>query len=251
MLPQHLKQSFITPQSLGRCMAVANPFWAYPIAVVGDGGVSSSQVAPLIAAIREAPQRPIRIITHEDEQGRVFNCSFFEDEANMRGFLDWYGVNALSPDGEFHHCLQPAAAEKGGLPTQETLIFSAGTRILADTRFGEYQLGMSVRYTAWRPRSLEMFEEAAVGAACAEFEGRIATCMQERGVAYFGRLMMTDVPEGSGEIGTILTAVRFGSVDDARRGSALSRELMAPELTKWFEPSPPTIYGTALRVLEV
>ena len=62
---------------------------------------------------------------------------------------------------------------------------------------------------------------------------------------------MTDVPEGSGRAGTIITAVRYGSLDDARRGSALSRELMEPELTRWFQPAPPTIYGTTLRVLEV
>ena len=229
-------------------MAVANPFWRYPIAVVGDGGVAT-QVAPLIAAIRTAPHRPIRIITHEDDNGRTFNCSFFEDEATMRGFLEWYGANALSPDGEFHTCLKSAADQD--LPTPSTLLFVAGTRILADTRFGEYQLGMAVRYTAWQPKTPEMFEEAAIGASCAEFEERIATCMQERGVSYFGRLLMTDVPEGSGQAGTIITAVRYGSLDDARRGSALSRELMDAELSRWFLPSPPTIYGQALRVLEV
>ena len=248
VLPAHLKQSFITPTPPGRCMAVANPFWAYPIAVVGDGGVSSSQVAPLIAAIRAAPQRPIRIITHEDENGRVFNASFFDDEATMKGFLQWYDENALSKDGEFHHCLQPAAAA-GALPTAETLIFAAGTRILADTRFGEYQLGMAVRYTTWEPHSAEMFEEAAVGAARDEFEERIAESMNARGVSYFGRLVMAHA--GDEGVGRIVTAVRYGSLDDARRGSALSRELLHPELTRWFHPAPPTIYGTALRVLEV
>ena len=83
------------------------------------------------------------------------------------------------------------------------------------------------------------------------FEARLAKCMSERGVAYFGRLVMTDVPEGSGEVGTILTAVRFGSLDDARRGSALSRELFHSDLSRWFRPAPPTVIGTALRVLEV
>ena len=111
---------------------------------------------------------------------------------------------------------------------------------------------MAVRYTAWQPRSVELYEEAAVGAAAAEFEERIATCMQERGVAYFGRLLMTDAgAEAAGRAGTILSAVRYGSMDDARRGSALSRELMAPELSRWFHSAPPTIWGTAQRVLEV
>ena len=121
-------------------MAIANPFWRYPIAVAGDDAVKS-QVAPLIAAIRAAPQRPIRIITHKDESGRVFNCSFFEDEATMRGFLDWYNINALSPTGDLHECLRSAVAEEHELPTASTLIFGAGTQVLADTRFGEYQLG--------------------------------------------------------------------------------------------------------------
>jgi len=224
-------------------MAITNPLWAYPIAVVDDGGMAAANVSPLIAAIREAPQRPIRIITHTDETGRVFNCSFFEDEPAMRGFLDWYGVNALSPDGEYHHCLKSAAAET--VPSPASLLFATGTKVLADTRFGEYQLGMAVRYTAWQPHSTEMFEEAAVEAAADEFEERIAACMQERGVTYFGRLLMTDA------VGTVLTAVRYGSIDDARRGSALSRELMSTELSRWFRPAPPTVFGTALRVLEV
>ena len=242
----------MTPTPAGRCMAVANPFWAYPIAVTGDGGAASSQVAPLIAAIRAAPHRPIRIITHEDENGRVFNASFFEDAETMRGFFDWYGANALDPDGEFHYCLRTAALDqKDGLPTSDTLLFAAGTRILADTRFGEYQLGMAVRYTAWQPHDAATFEEAAVGAARDEFEERIATCMRERGVSYFGRLVLTNVAEGGAAPGTIMTAVRYGSLDDAARGTALSRELMHPELARWFRPRPPTIIGTALRVLEV
>ena len=42
-----------------------------------------------------------------------------------------------------------------------------------------------------------------------------------------------------------------GSLDDAMRGTALSRELAQTELSRWFHPDPPTIIGTALRVLEV
>jgi hypothetical protein len=252
VMPDHLKESFLTPTPPGRCMAVANPFWAYPIAVVGDSD-KASQVAPLIAAIRnEAPHKPIRIITHEDDSGRVFNASFFEDRDTLDGFLKWYGENALSPSGAHHHCLKSAAAEQDApLPTPETLIFQTGTRILADTRFGEYQLGMAVRYTAWQSRSPEAFEEAAAGTAADEFEDRIAELMQEHGVAYFGRLLMTDIAEGETGAGTILSAVRYGSLDDAKRGSALNREYLDSELSRWFEAAPPTVVGTALRVLEV
>lgn len=251
VLPSHLKEAFLTPPTYGRCMAIANPFWRYPLAVVGDDGVAPPQVSPLIAAIRAAPQRPIRIITHTDSRGHVFNASFFEDAPTMEGFFEWYEANALRPDGEFHHCLEPAAAEQTALPASAAeLLFARGRRILADTRFGEYQLGMAVRYSAWVPWSADMFEEAAVGAARDEFEERIAESMNARGVAYFGRLVLAEeATEGSP--GRIVTAVRFGSLDDARRGSALTRELVHSELSRWFQPSPLTIYGTALRVLEV
>ena len=247
VLPDHLRQTFITPTPPGRCMAITNPFWAYPIAVVGDSAIAS-QVSPLVSAIREAPQRPIRIITHADESGRVFNCSFFDDEETMNGFLDWYGENALHPDGPYHHCLQGAAADKAGLPTRETLIFGSGSRMLADTRFGEYQLGMAVRYCLWQCKSPEMREEAIAGAAA--LEPRVASLMEQQGIAYFGRLILTDTVD-AGSPGTILSAVRYGSLEDARKGTAASRAMLATEVARWFEPNAPTIIGTAQRVLEV
>jgi hypothetical protein len=96
-----------------------------------------------------------------------------------------------------------------------------------------------------------MLEEAAVGTAADEFEARIAAIMRDRGVSYFGRLVMTDEHEGSSKVGNIITAVRFGSLNDAVRGTALTRELLYPELSRWFKPLPTTIMGTAIRVLEV
>jgi hypothetical protein len=244
VLPDHLKINFITPTPQGRCMAIANPFWRYPIAVVGDDEVSS-QVSPLIRAIRAAPQRPLRIITHETECGKVFNCSFFDDEATMQGFLTWYGDNALNPDGELHHCLQPAAAQDEVLPTPETLVFASGSQVLADTRFGEYQLGMAVRYSRWVLQGTPEERAQWIDEVSApEIEQRIASCMQEHEVSYFGRLVMADGR------GTVLTAVRYGSLDDCRRGTAASRELLQAEVDKWFS-SGETIMGSAQRVLEV
>ena len=52
-----------------------------------------------------------------------------------------YNENALQPSGEFYSCLAPAAADTDALPTPGTLLFGTGTSVLADTRFGEYQLG--------------------------------------------------------------------------------------------------------------
>ena len=67
--------------------------------------------------------------------GRVFNASFFDDEPSKSAFLDWLSENALQPTGVYHACLAPAAAADE-LPTAETLLFGAGKRVLADTRFG-------------------------------------------------------------------------------------------------------------------
>ena len=63
----------------------------------------------------------------------MFNCS------RCRGRTEdssWYGKKALSPDGELHHCLKPAACDKM-LPTPDTLLFGTGSQVLADTRFGD------------------------------------------------------------------------------------------------------------------
>ena len=56
---------------------------------------------------------------------------------------------------------------------------------------------------------------------------------------------------GAGSPGTILSAVRYGSLEDARKGTAASRAMLATEVARWFEPNAPTIIGTAQRVLEV
>ena len=240
-LPDHLKVNFMTPRP--KCMIVGNPFWRYPIASIGDDELSA-QVSPLIAAIRQALNRPIRIITHVDEEGKVFNCSFFEDEETMWGFLDWYGKKALSPDGELHHCHKPAACDKV-LPTPDTLLFGTGSQVLADTRFGEYQLGMAVRYSLWQLQgSADERAQWLDEVSDSEIEQRIAECMHEHDVSYFGRLVMTD-----GQ-GTVLTAVRYGSLDDCQRGTGASRDLLKDEVARWFSEGN-TIMGTAQRVLEV
>jgi hypothetical protein len=116
-----------------------------------------------------------------------------------------------------------------------------------------------------------MRAEARVQAATPEFEARIAQCMQDHGVTYFGRLIL----EHSGADGSapefltasryaclLLTPIRgpmpthapapcrYGSLDDAVRGTSLVRELMAPELSRWFSDHH-MLHGTATRVLEL
>ena len=86
-VPPHLRQTFYTPAPPGRVMIVGKPFWNYPIAVVPP----RTEVAPLITAIRalDRSARPFRIISHEDDTGRVFNASFFDDQQTMDAFLAW------------------------------------------------------------------------------------------------------------------------------------------------------------------
>ena len=49
----------------------------------------------------------------------------------------------------------------------------------------------------------------------------------------------------------LLTALRYGSLDDARRGTAVVRELMGPELRRWFNNEHATLLGTTTQVLEL
>ena len=160
--PPNLVPSFYTPMK-DRCVIVGKPYWSYPLAVMPP----PEKVAPLITAIREldSSRRPFRIISHEEgSSGRVFNASFFQDENTMRSFLSWYGENALEKSGKYFGCLEPAAADPADRPTPTSLLFGAASSVLADTRFGEYQLGMAVRYSRQVLRSAEMMEEASVEA---------------------------------------------------------------------------------------
>jgi len=95
-----------------------------------------------------------------------------------------------------------------------------------------------------------MHDEVNEIATSAEFEQRIADCMQTNGIAYFGRLIMSEGEGGGDGGGTLMTAVRYGSLDDAVRGSTAARELLAPEIERWFSEHT-SIIGTASRVLEL
>lgn len=243
-LPAHLRMPFLTPIPSGRCMIVGAPFWRYFLAVVPP----EPEVAPLINAIRELDVRPFRIVSHVDEAGKVFNASFFEDEATMDAFLEWYGTNALTPGSLYHACLTSAAPEGGALPTEHSLLFGKGLHVLADTRFGEFQLGMAARYSSYRLRDEAMHSEARVQAATSEFEERIAAHMQAEGIAYFGRLIMEQPSDGGAA--EFVTAARYGSIEDAHRGTMLTRELVGDDMSRWFQ-SHSDLIGTATRVLEL
>ena len=249
--PAHLREqhAITTPlSSTNRVMIIGNPWMRYALAKMPP----EPSVAPLVAAIRDlAPtQRPFRIVSHEEPSGRVFNAAFFDDEPTMRNWLEWLGSTALDPSGELHECLAPAAADSSAVPTLDTLLFAAATRVLADTRFGEYQLGMAARYSKYTLRAAAMAPEVAEEVASAEFEQRIADCMQAHGVDYFGRLVMDADDGGAAGGGTIISATRYGSLDDAERGTRAVREMLQRDMERWFVDSA-TVMGTASRILEL
>ena len=84
-VPHHLKQlsdALFTPMTTGRCMIVGQPRYKYPIAVVPP----PKEVAELLSAIRSCESRPFRIVSYEEDSGKVFNCSFFNDADHMHSW---------------------------------------------------------------------------------------------------------------------------------------------------------------------
>lgn len=254
-LPEHLQSSFLTTPTLGlRAVIVGKPLYKYPIAVVPP----PPEVRVLMDAIRnECECRPFRIVSNEDEQGRVFNASFFDDQEKMHQWVDWLLDNALTPGSRFHECLLEAKADapEQELPSSgETLLFARGVQEIADTRFGEYMVGMAACYTRQVPVCAERHAEMIEEAAAPEFEQRIARCMQEEGIAYFGRLAMVEDSDVTGHGSSppaLLTILRYGSPEDARRGTAAVRELMHEELTRWFGNQHASMIGTITQCMEL
>jgi hypothetical protein len=255
-------KSFLTAVAQKTCMTVGKPAWRFPLATPK----ARAAVAPLMDAIKRLDERPFRMVSHEDEDGNSFNCSFFHSEEQKLAFQDWEAKNALTPGSQFHECLTQASE---AVPSSEALYFGEGAQMLTDSRFGEYQLGMAVRYSRAVFRSREMMDEAAVqvGASLAPrtplalspptrhgprahagdppFERIMARAGMKRGIPYFGRLVMTTPDEN-----TWLTATRYGSVADAKEGKEVVKELFAQEMDRWFD-SYESQYGTTSQLLEL
>ena len=49
----------------------------------------------------------------------------------------------------------------------------------------------------------------------------------------------------------LITGLRYGSLDDVKRGTAAVRELMRPELSQWFGNEYTSLMGTTTQVLEL
>ena len=94
-------------------MSVVNPF-RHREPQLEDALQALPAVPPLLSAIKQYESRPFRIISHECEDGKVFNCAFFDNHTAMDAYKEWFTAKALTPGGEFHSPLTTAFANIGG-----------------------------------------------------------------------------------------------------------------------------------------
>ena len=227
----------------GTVMTVVRPF--APRSSLPEALQALPAVPALLDAIKACEHRPFRVISHETDGGRVFNCAFFDNVDAFVSYREWFAEHALRPGGEFYADIAQTFADRGSMPTAESWLWGTGTRILSDTRFGEYQLGMAVRYSQATFIDAAAAEDAGQRALDPAFERKIARGMQDAGVAYFGRIVMQE--EASGRW---ITASRYGSLEDAQRGTAAVKRIAADDISRWFSTYE-YIIGTARRILEL
>jgi len=84
---RRLNSTLLSPVDNQTAMIVGRPLWRYPLAVANP----EPGMRPLLEAIGELPLdcRPFRIVSHEAEDGRVFNSTFFDSDAHTNAFLQW------------------------------------------------------------------------------------------------------------------------------------------------------------------
>ena len=75
-------------------MSVVNPFvLREPLQEAGQAlpavDNSDGKGRTLLSAIRSFEHAPFRIISHECEDGKVFNCAFFDDANTMAEYNKW------------------------------------------------------------------------------------------------------------------------------------------------------------------
>ena len=180
-----------TPTGLSTTMTIVNPF-VHREPQLADALQALPAVPTLLHAIKRYESRPFRIISHECEDGKLFNCAFFDSKADMSAYRDWYIECALTEGGKFHGALSTAFANQSDMPTPETWLWGTGlevgeaparqvatrlaevaaavfAQVLSDSRFGEYQLGMAVRYSRMVFRDEAAKQEAERTALTTEF----------------------------------------------------------------------------------
>ena len=179
-----------TPTGLSTTMTIVNPF-VHREPQLADALQALPAVPTLLHAIKRYDSRPFRIISHECEDGKLFNCAFFDSKADMSAYKAWYTACALTEGGKFHGPLSTAFADQSDMPTPETWLWGSGmevtkrqrgrpplrfaevaatvAQVLSDSRFGEYQLGMAVRYSRMVFRDEAVKDEAERAALTTEF----------------------------------------------------------------------------------
>lgn len=233
-------------------MAITRPFY-HTTSLGGDERSARPSHDPVRAAMRVVPpvfeaikeldeaRRPQRLLSHETDDGRAFNCAYFADGAALAAYKAWYMAEAVAPSGSLHHESTRAYEDPALMPkSEQEWLWGAGQQVLSDTRSASgHQLGQGTRYSKYRFVDGAARAEAERVALTPEFEERVAAGMRAAGVDYYGgRLVMLD-ESGEGWI----SSSDFGSLDDARRGAGVVDTLLRPELENWFA-SRETIVGS-------
>ena len=135
-----------TPATSSTVMAMVSPF-EHNLSHGGDSAMLV--VPPLLKAIRglDESSRPLRIVSHETDDGRAFNCAYFDSSVSFANYRNWFVEKAITPGGEYHAAHQAAFEDPSAMPSAESWLWGVGERVLSDTRFGKYQLGMGTRYS--------------------------------------------------------------------------------------------------------
>ena len=220
-----------TQMESGGLLAVAKPF--RPVAPRTDGPFALRAVPPLLQAILKlgVSESPHRIIAYETESGEQFNAAYFDDEAAFAAYRAWFLAEAVQRGGQLHAAWAERFLDAAELPTSKDWLWGVGHSVLSDTRVGEYQLGHGHRYSRMMFRDAAAKADAEAAAVDPQFEARISDIMEQEGVVYYGRLVMS-AQEGHGGW---FTKSRYGSLLDAERGTWLIKELLfKQEMARWF-----------------
>ena len=172
-----------------------------------------------------------------------FNCAAFDDGVAYANYRAWFVREAVSPSGKLHKTWAARYHESSPLPSAKNWAWGIGQRVLSDTRVGETQIGHGHRYSRMIFRDAKAQADAEQAAVDPQFESRIAAEMAEEGIEYHGRLVMSAAGLPS-RVGGWFTKSRYGSLEDAQRGTWLIKEfLFKEEMARWFQ-SYDTITGS-------
>ena len=249
--------AFVTGQSGREAMAVVSPF-EHNVTFLDQSQARAAMLGkpPLIEVIQQLGKsaRPYQIISHATDDGRAFNCAYFDDTEVFEAYCSWFAQNALARDGKHHALYQESFEDPSTTPAASDWLWGCGQQLISDTRQEHYQLGMGSRYSRMIFRDEAAKIEASWALLGPEFgvllkrrpfcpytrpltfcrrfgcaEKRLAQGMADAGVEYHGRLVMMD-ESGEGW----LTSSRFGSMQDAIKGTAAVKDLLSPEIERYF-----------------